>query len=104
MKTHNFYISGEYNICLDCGYQIEINHIHTYSYEPHGDGRFHTASCSCGDVKRESCIGMVLENGDTCCIKCGQEMTSGGLIPLNSLDETCDIDKIKCFITNKWSN
>lgn len=101
LERHNFYISGEYNICTDCGYQIEVNHTHTYSYEPNGDGRFHIASCSCGDTKRESCIGMVEVNGDTCCMKCGQEIIGGGLVPQNSADEVCDIDKIKVLIISK---
>ncbi len=101
LEAHNFYISDGYDICSDCGYQVEVNHTHAYIYRANGDGRTHTAICSCGNLKRETCFGRVFVTGEAYCIKCGQKMIGGGLFSLNSTDEICGVDEIRWVIINK---
>lgn len=64
IESH-IYVMG---ICKYCDYE----HSHSYTYMSRGDGIFHTAICSCGLLKRETCIGRTFVGGETRCSKCGQ--------------------------------
>lgn len=66
LEAHNFYISNQYKICGDCGYQ---EHIHSFNYyfEPFNE-IFHEAYCSCG-------VGMNIVHNFVAglCTDCGEE-------------------------------
>lgn len=76
LEEHNFHLSDGINVCKECNYKIENNHVHKYVYIPRGDGRFHISKCDCGDEIRETCFGINTIGGNSVCIKCGQNIIS----------------------------
>ena len=84
---HNFYQSGDYNICSDCSYKEQTTHTHSYTYLPRAGGRFHLKQCECGDSKLEACLGVSDGNGTSICIACGQTVISGPGIILSDDEE-----------------
>ncbi len=72
--SHDFYISGLYQICSKCNHEASINHTHVYTYTPLLGSR-HTKSCGCGDYVVETCIGTASVGGNSRCMLCGQDLT-----------------------------
>ena len=102
LLEHNFYETDKSKICYDCGYNIELNHVHSYTYTPNSNGRSHRKICRCGINVLEACKGMISVDGDSYCMTCGQKMNTipellaidenGEVIPLVKKEEdySCD--------------
>jgi hypothetical protein len=81
----------EYEVCTDCGYTVEVNHVHSYLYQSNRDGLSHMKRCSCGDSVREFCIGRTMIDGTTFCMHCGQNLKTD--FDFTSLDAILPEDK-----------
>lgn len=93
-ETHNFLESGEYKTCSDCGYEIEVDHVHAYVYTPCGFGLRHTKRCSCGDSTTEFCVGRAIIGEPAYCIRCGQRLnTSIGIVSTKTEEAILTITK-----------
>lgn len=67
LEAHDLKVVTNGNKCYKCGY----NENTIQSYVSNNDGKTHTIFS--GTIsKREFCLGMVGDIGDSCCIKCGQ--------------------------------
>ena len=86
LEKHNFNESNGWNICKDCGFKIELNHTHSYTYTPRADGKHHTSTCLCGDTKIEDCFGYSEMGGTVYCAKCGQKISGGIKFPFLTLN------------------
>ncbi len=73
-QQHDFVYLSQENKCRICGYSIEHNHVHSYSYLPLNNGS-HKAICNCGNKKIELCIGFGSFDEPSNCIKCGSNMS-----------------------------
>ena len=86
-ESHVFNVVGEYKICEECNYQIETNHVHSYTYTPLLKGKSHRKECSCGDSVIEGCSGQAMVGEDAVCGWCGETIKSGqGLLSLENED------------------
>lgn len=86
-ESHVFNVVGEYKICEECNYQIETNHVHSYTYTPLLKGKSHRKECSCGDSVIEGCFGEAIFGEDSVCRWCGETIKSGqGLLSLENED------------------
>lgn len=91
VENHNFMTHDEYEVCTDCGYTVEVNHVHSYLYQSNRDGLSHMKRCSCGDSVREFCIGRSMIDGTDFCMHCGQNLKTDFVF--SSLDAILPEDK-----------